>query len=188
MKLELDNENWEEVYNGYGEVRFDFNSILLKPDSAASASETHAALVKSEYELKDFTLELTAITKKQLRAGSEPNPWEVFWIFFNYIPTDDGKKQTNYFLLKPNGYELGRASDELEQVFLATGTDMQLEIGEEYIYKIYKSGNHIEININGIEIINGDYDLYNVYGSIGLYCEDAEVEVSSVDIESVNLS
>lgn len=182
MKLEFNDENWEEVYNGYGSVIIDNNGIYLKPEIATAAGETHAALVKSDFEFRDFTLEIKAVTKNQIREGSEPNAWEVFWIFFNYVPTDDGKKRTNYFTLKPNGYELGTASGELDQVFLATGSDVQLEIGEEYVYRIYKSGSYIEVSINGSKVIEGEYNIYDDYGSIGLYSEDAEVEVLSVDI------
>ena len=184
MKLNLDENHWEEVYNGYGEINFTDDKIILKPKISTSPSETHSALVTSFLRVKDFTLEIKATTINQLRKNSVPNEWEVLWIYFNYNPTKKGKKTTNYFLLKPNGYELGSAWNQTDQCFIETGDSVKLIIGEEYTYQITKTDCHITISIDGVEIINSDInesDLYDDYGYIGLYTEDAEVEISSFE-------
>ena len=124
--------NWEVKYDGYGKVTIENKTIILKPKVSTDANETHAALVTTIERAKDFMLEIDAVTKCQLREKSQSNAWEVFWIFFNYNPTVDGKKKTNYFMLKTNGYEFGTAWDEVEQGFSDTGDTMSLTIGEEY--------------------------------------------------------
>lgn len=188
MRLDLGNDNWEEVYDGYGEIKFEDDKILLLPDIPSDEEPTHSALVTSVFQVRDFTLEINAVTKRQLRQETEPNAWEVFWIFFNYNPTEDGKKTTNYFILKPNGFELGGACDELEQRFMKTGETVQMVIGEEYTYKICKKGFNIKISINDTEIINDDFELYDEYGSIGLYCEDSEVVISSIELLTADIA
>lgn len=184
MKLEANETNWSVNYDGYGEIVFDNDSIILKPKTSTEEFETHAALVTTFDRAKDFTLEIDAVTKCQLRENTEPNAWEVFWIFFNYNSTDDGKKKTNYFILKPNGYELGTAWDEVEQGFSDTGDTMVLSIGEEYKYTITKTGRYLQVCVNDIVLLDKEFDedkLYDEIGSIGLYSEDAEVEIKRVD-------
>ena len=187
MKLEANESNWNINYDGYGEINFDNDSIILKPKISTEEYETHSALVTTIEQAKDFTLEIDAVTKCQLRENSQPNAWEVFWIFFNYNPTDDGKKKTNYFILKPNGYELGTAWDEVEQGFSDTGDSMSLTINEEYKYVITKIGRYMQISVNDVVLIDKEFDetkLYDETGSIGLYSEDAEVEIKRVDFVS----
>jgi hypothetical protein len=187
MKLTLDENHWEKVYDGYGEILIEDEQISLCPKTAESANDTHAALVTSLLRVKDFRIKINATTVRQLHENTTPNDWEVFWIFFNYNPASGGKKTTNYFLLKPNGYELGSAWGETSQCFIATGDIPVLEIGREYTYEISKSENHIKIDIDGSEIfsdnINPD-DIFDEYGNIGLYSEDAEVIVSSFEFST----
>jgi len=187
MRLKANESNWEINYDGYGEITFDEEQVILKPKTSTEEYETHAALITTIERAKDFTLEIDAITQCQLRENTQPNAWEVFWIFFNYNPTDDGKKKTNYFLLKPNGYELGTAWDEVEQGFSDTGDTMVLTIGEEYKYTITKTGRYLQICVNDIVLIDKEFDedkLYDETGCIGLYSEDAEVVIKRVDFVS----
>ncbi|MFA5012406.1 MAG: hypothetical protein WC644_10705 [Ignavibacteria bacterium] len=187
MILKADENNWEVNYDGYGEVKLESDLILLKPKISTEEYETHAALITTYERVRDFSLEINAVTKSQLRENFYPNAWEVFWIFFNYKPTDDGKKKTNYFLLKPNGYELGTAWDEVAQGFSDTGDTPSLTLGEEYKYSIIKTGRNLRISINDAVIIDKEFEedkLFDETGNIGLYSEDAEVEISSVDLIS----
>jgi hypothetical protein len=187
MKLTLDENHWEKVYDGYGEILIEDEQITLCPKIAESANDTHAALVTSLLRVKDFRIKIKATTVRQLRENTPPNDWEVFWIFFNYNPTKSGKKTTNYFLLKPNGYELGSAWGETSQCFIATGDIITLDIGEECTYEITKSENFVEIKIDGTEIFSGNInsdDIFDEYGYIGLYSEDAEVIVSSFEFST----
>ena len=88
-------DQWTVVYNGYGSVGFDaVEGIVMEPQIPAGGN-THAALVLAEITetcpINDFRLTLSATTEEQLRT-TNPNPWEVFWIFFNYLP--DGAAKT----------------------------------------------------------------------------------------------
>jgi len=184
MIISLNGDHWDEIYDGYGNVNFGGGMISLKPKTSSSPSETHAALVLSKLRVKDFTVSIKAVTKEQLRTGSTPNPWEVFWIFFNYNFVSGGKKETNYFMLKTNGCELGSACGDTDQKFLATTNDPKLDTGTEYEYVIDKSGSSVNVSIDGNNIINfsdSGSDLYDDYGYIGLYAEDAHVLITEVN-------
>lgn len=188
-------ENWTVVYNGYGSVVFDEEEgIIMEPMAATSAGETHSALVLAkiteECPVADFSLTVEAVTEEQLRSG-DPNPWEVFWIFFNYLPSGDDKT-TNYFILKTNGIELGRAFDETGQEFLFTAGGPQLTVGTANTFVLEKTGNLLTVFIDGTEVLNytgGELPdaLYDTPGSIGLYTEDARVKINSVMLESDEL-
>lgn len=187
-------ENWTVVYDGYGSVVFDEEEIVMEPMTATSPFETHAALVLAkiteECPVADFILTIEAVTEEQLR-DEDPHPWEVFWIFFNYLPSGDDKT-TNYFILKTNGIELGRAFDETGQEFLYTGSDPQLIVGNSYTYVLEKTASHLAVSINGVEVL--DYEsaswpeaIYDQPGATGLYTEDARVKIISVSLESDDL-
>jgi hypothetical protein len=92
-------------------------------------------------------------------------------------------KTTNYFILKPNGCELGTAYDSLGQTFLADAATPTLSLGTAYQYSISKRGQLLTVAINGMQVFDATYTgLYDQEGIIGLYCEDAAVQVSSVDL------
>ena len=74
--------------------------------------------------------------------------------------------------------------DEVEQVFSDIGDTISLTIGEEYKYKMIKAGCYLQICVNDVVLIDKEFDetkLYDETGSIGLYSEDAEVEIKRVD-------
>lgn len=174
---------WTTIYDGYGSVTYDpTNGIVLKPKAATSPTETHAALaLANNLTPRNFRLSITATVEQQLRLNSPPNPWETFWIFFNYNQTSGGKK-TNYFLLKPNGVELGTAYDAVGQTFLQTGSASATAIGASNTYDIEKVGNHVTVSINGQKVTDYTGAVYDVPGSIGLYSEDAQVRVTRLQV------
>lgn len=174
---------WTTQYNGYGTVTYDATKgIGLNPKAPTKASETHAALtLANNLQLRNFHLTVTATTDKQTRLNSAPNPWETFWIFFNYLPTASGKS-TNYFLLKPNGVELGTAVDANGQNFLYTGAANAQAIGASNTYDIEKVGNHVTVSINGRKVTDYTGAVIDVAGSIGLYSEDSNVRVTKVQL------
>lgn len=174
---------WTTVYNGYGAVSYDAtNGIVLAPKASASPSETHSALtLANNMQYRNFKMSITATTLQQLRTGSTPNPWEAFWIFFNYNPTNTGKS-TNYFLLKPNGVELGTAVDAIGQTFLYTGGTNAIAIGSPNQYDIEKIGNHVTVSINGVKVTDFTGAIQDVPGSLGLYAEDSKVHIHSVQV------
>ena len=191
MKIRINEEHWYVEYDGYGNVTFDNEKVVLEPKISTSENETHSALVLSYLQVKDFRIRITANTVEQLRENSVPKSWEVFWIFFNYNATENGNKETNYFILKPNGFEFGSAWGETEQCFVATNNEPILELDTEFEYDIVKSGLDIEIKIDRKIIykntVNSN-DIFDCYGSIGLYTEDAKVAVSSVEFLTDNIA
>ena len=74
------NGEWKNVYSGYGSTgvkNVDWRSVFyLSPKASTSASETHAALVKSTDNFCNFTMKVDMNTVKQLRTYS-PHTWEV---------------------------------------------------------------------------------------------------------------
>jgi hypothetical protein len=182
------------IYNGYGQVTFDATQgIVMQPETTTSPSVTHAALVLSnaysQTPIKNFEVSVVVATEQQLRSPT-PNAWEVFWLFFNYTSdstTSDGHKQTNYFVFKPNGIELGTAFDSIGQNYLVTETSPKHTIGTLSTIKVRKVGQQLGVWINGVQVINYlgtvfPQALYDVPGTFGLYTEDARVHVYSVSV------
>lgn len=191
--ITLDPDDWTIVYTGYGTVDLnDPDGFFLEPMAATGPSETHAALLLSDEiagcTFQDFRLTVHATTEAQLRTPL-PNPWEVFWIFFNYQTTTSGK-ETNYFILKTNGIELGQAYDSVGQNFLFTASAPTLSVGEEYEYVLEKIGAELTVAIDGVTVLSYGSDptddpLYDQAGQIGLYTEDARVRIHSVSLEEL---
>jgi hypothetical protein len=122
-------------------------------------------------------------------------PQEVFWVMFNYVQvgnTTSTDKKTNYFILKPNGCELGTAYGDLGQNFAATTTTPTLAFGtspHQYQYTITKRGYHVTAAVDGVLVFDATYNattLYDQEGVVGLYCEDAAVQVTSVNFTPVH--
>lgn len=189
--IALTQANWDFEdygYSGYGSITFASDGITLSPKAATSSGETHAALILAkatqQTPVKDFTLSVELITETQLRTGSPANPWEVAWIFFNYLPVS-GNKETNYFILKTNGIELGKAFESSGQDFLFTEGTPQLSLNTPYTISITKNGQDLTIKVNGETVLSGSTwtgPLYDVPGWIGIYTEDATVKVLSVSL------
>lgn len=180
--IPLTSDYWTTVYDGLGSVTYSTGGIVMYPMSATSASETHAALTLANISpLRNFRLTVTAITEMQLRQNSPPNPWEVFWLFFNYNATPTGKN-TNYFILKTNGIELGTATDSIGQTFLQTAPTTIPAVGQLNTFQIEKIDSSVTVSINGAKVIDYTGAVFDTPGSIGLYTEDAGVKVTAVSV------
>lgn len=188
--------DWDIISNGEGTVTFDADGILMTPKAATASDVTHAIwlLAKSTESklLQNFKATIKYTNIAQLRTGSEPNGWEVFWLFFNYTVDGVGKKVTNYATIKPSGTEVGRAFDEKGQEFLVTNGTPTLQIGTTHTITVTKNGTNVKVLHDGVvaadftsEVAPSAKYIYDVPGSIGLYCEDAQVRVSSVVIEAL---
>ena len=59
-----------------------------------------------------------------------------------------------YFILKPNGYELGKKQGSDEQIFLVTGTSPQLALGKRTRIQIQAQGARIRVFVGGAKIID----------------------------------
>lgn len=131
--------------------------------------------------MRNFRASFNVTTEQQLRQNTVPNAWEVCWLFFNYNPTKTGKN-TNYFILKPNGVELGTAQQRIGQTFLQTGPAPAPAIGAANKIDIEKIGTHVRIWVNGALAVDQAGGVLDVDGLFGLYAEDARVRVSNVQV------
>ncbi|HLD43900.1 MAG TPA: hypothetical protein VJC18_00575, partial [bacterium] len=131
---------------------------------------------------------LTVTTEQQLRTDTEPYPWEVFWVFFNYDSEDHQNIRTNYFIFKTNGIELGRFESPDQQTFLATDDEPLVVVGTPNEWVLEKTGQLLSITIDGVLVMtyNGGVEneaLFDHAGSIGLYTEDAQAHVTAIEIQ-----
>lgn len=173
-------ENWQTVFAGYGIVKINSDKILLKPKSSVAANETHAALVVGPKLKNPIKYQVTVKTLSQLRKNSLPNPWEVGWIIWHY--TDN--EHFYYFILKPNGWELGKRDPAYSggQRFLATGNKKKFPIHKKYAVKIIQLKKQIKVYLNKKLIIKYQ-DQESLYhnGRIGVYAEDAKACYSDIN-------
>ena len=80
---------WLTVFTGQGRVTGTVpGPVTLSPARATSPAGTHAALLVSARQYRDFTAALTVRTIRQLRQGAAgPHPWEVGWVLWHYTST-----------------------------------------------------------------------------------------------------
>lgn len=183
---------WNVEYTGHGHAGIKsekgYGSFYrMFPASSTSSTETHAALVTTSDKFADFRLTADVRTDTQLRQNSEPNKWEVAWIFFRYTDTF----HYYWFSLKPNGFELGKkdcnsCKDPTDgQIILYTGPLPTVKIREWSQWTIEMIEDHIKISIDGNKIIDlrdsaMSSRLSN--GRIGMYTEDAKVSFDNFHI------
>jgi len=176
---------WQFIFNGYGcngFVSVSGNMMLFeRPKASTTPDETHSALVVGPSIAGDFTLGLSTVTTRQLRAGSAPNPWEVGWVIWNYTDSD----HCYYFIAKPNGWELGKRDPNYPggQRFLATGSAPSYPIGTWYRIEVIQSGNTMKVALND-ELVTTLTDRERPYssGRIGMYSEDAETYFDDISV------
>jgi hypothetical protein len=149
----------------------------LSSTPPSSPAETHSALVTSAPAPGDGTFSFTATTLAQLRTGSAPNPWEVAWAMFRFRDLHD----YYWFILKPNGWELGKKQGSDRQIFLATGGAPILAIGRANRIRIEAHGAHIRVLVDGGRVVDyADPNPLPSGGSVGLYEEDSRVQFRDV--------
>jgi hypothetical protein len=199
--------DWQIAWTGYGHVTFDaVKGIDMAPQRLPYGSmDTTSSLLLSKRAIttpvRDFQLTMVVSTDEQLRSPT-PNPWEVFWVFFNwtYDPST-GKKRSNYYYLGTRGSELGTAYAELGQSFLQTNRAPVISIGSLYTIQLTKIRNQVFVSINGQPAISytgasaitksptGEltgWGLYDIPGTIGLYNEDARVHIYSAKLTPIS--
>jgi len=169
-------DDWVEIYDGYGDIRFSKNNVGLVPKSPEAVKETHAALVLYRDVLpRDFIIDMRMVLNKQLRDS--PNPWESGWFLFNYVDENN----FYYIAFKTNGIELGRVIDG-KQEFLLTKDNPKIIPKEIYKFKIIFDNENLELFIGSSRAIN--FNVPRVSGKIALYSEDADVEF--LNIRAIN--
>lgn len=163
-------------FNGYGSVglaRDDSRVLRLLPRASTRDDETHAALVTSTLRFTNLDFTTRMRTVRPLR-GDDANPWEAGWVLWHYT----GNTRFYYFVLKPNGWELGKADPSYPgaQRFLATGSTPYFDPSEWHSVHVRTDGAQVSIEVDGTSVVEfTDEERPYRSGSVGLYTEDAEV-------------
>lgn len=188
LEVPLHPDHWKTEYDGGGLIRFGVRELFLQPQIPRQKGETFAALLTlnetTRTPLKDYAVRMEVTTLYQLRER-EPNEWEVFWFFGNYRREGAGKKQANYFILKPStGSELGVVFGEVGQKFLKTLPNPILKLGERNEFIFVKRGLGFRVYLNRQMILDfkGTSEIPGLFdhaGTLGIYSEDALVHVHS---------
>ena len=172
---------WKAVFDGYGRVGIskpDSQVLTLAPAVSKKASETHAALARTTETFGDLDMSMRMKTAKQLRRGSRANPWEVAWAIWHY------KDNTHfyYLILKPNGWELGKADPAYggAQRFLATGSK-RFPIKKWHEIRVQQTGRTMKVWANG-DLLTEFTDRERPYksGAVAVYNEDAKTYFDEV--------
>lgn len=181
---------WKTEYDGQGQVKFEARGLRLRPQAALLPTETHAALVLSRAakDTRYFEVEVRFTNVASLRTVN-PQPWEVFWLLFNYQPQGN-EKETNYIVLKTNGVEIGRAFGKLGQKILRTWEFPRTSFGTSQKLKVRRMGTRILIEVNDNAKLVYDFSQdeeqpLNQSGTIGLYSEDAEVLIEDFVVRRI---
>ncbi|MBB5967284.1 family 16 glycoside hydrolase [Planomonospora venezuelensis] len=171
--------DWRVIFDGGGFTgRAPGGQIRIDTPAPASAAETHAGLIVSIGSTGEPDLRLRLRTLRQTRAV--PNVWEVAWVVWHYT----GPQNFYYLLLKPNGWELGKADPAFRgaQRFLATGPG-PFPVGRWYEVRVRQSGPRMTAWVDGRRTV--DYtDTEQPYrrGAVGLYAEDAVADFTAVTL------
>jgi hypothetical protein len=176
---------WQHRFNGFGNTELvsdpslGLNVLRESPGTAATANETHSALVASTRAFGDVDFSVRLRTVRQLRQGTPPNPWEVGWVLWHY--TDN--THFYYFIPKPDGWELGKEDPAYRgnQRFLLSGSTRTFPLGRWYTVRILQVRDTISVFVNGTRVCSyRDRSSPYLSGSIGLYDEDAVVHFANV--------
>jgi hypothetical protein len=153
--------------------------LVLSPKAAESADTTHAALLMTRQRYSGrITFAGRVQTVKQIRVGSPPNPWECAWLVWHY----QDEQHFYYVSVKPTGWEVGKRDPAYPggQRFLASGIG-SFPIGAWHDFLIRQDDNVITVSLNGIEIVSYvDAERAYLGGTLGLYAEDAEVQIDDI--------
>jgi Domain of Unknown Function (DUF1080) len=164
----------------WGQASFGSNAVTLSSVVPTSPAETHSALITTKRTWSDQTFTVGATTLSQLRVGSTPNPWEVGWLMFRFQDLHD----YYYFILKPNGIELGKKQGSDTQIFLVTADTPILALGQRSTLQVQTSGARIRVWANGSQVIDFTDPNPLRSGSIGLYEEDSQARFDSLTVGS----
>jgi hypothetical protein len=163
----------------WGKTSIRNGTYSLQSAAPSSPAETHSALMTTPGGRGDQAISVTATTLAQLRTGSAPNPWEVAWVLFRF------RDLTSYywFILKPNGWELGKKQGSDAQIFLASGARPQLALGQRVQVQIRAEGPRIRVSVDGRPVTDYvDAAPLPAGGSLGLYEEDSRVRFDAVSV------
>lgn len=183
---------WRVVFAGYGSVsapKISPRLLRISPKAATAPDATHAGLVvsKTSFTQRCVNVETRMMTRKQLRQGSAPNPWETGWLIWDYLDNE----HFTYLALKTNGWELGKRDPAYPggQRFLATGSTPAALIGQWQTAKVTRQVNSgstaatMVVRIGGVKLATfTDTERPYVAGRIGMYSEDATVDIDRMTL------
>lgn len=164
-------------YGSVGPVASEPHVLRIAPAVSTTPGETHATLVTSTACFGDVDVTYRLRTIAHLRVG-EPNPWEVGWTLWHY----QSDHEFYYFVLKPNGWELGKADPAYPgaQRFLATGSAVYDPFVWHDIHVVQR-GASMSIYVDGQHIVDfTDTERPYTGGAVGFYSEDAEVDIGEL--------
>jgi hypothetical protein len=160
----------------WGSASFGPSSVTLASAVPTSPGETHSALITTKKTWRDSTISFNTTTLDQLRVGSAPNTWEVGWVMFRFRDLAN----YYYFIVKTNGFELGKKQGSDAQIFLATGDLPQLTLNRSYAVTLRVQGPRIQVSVDGNRVVDfTDPHPLTGAGSVGLYEEDSQVRFDS---------
>jgi len=141
-------------------------------------AETHSSLITTKRTWKDATIGFSTTTLKQLRQTTAPNTWEVGWVLFHFTDLEN----YYWFMLKTNGFELGKKQGSDTQQFLVSGDLPAIAVGQQRRIQVKTLGPRIQVFVDGAKLV--DYvDPHPLKaGSVGLYEEDAQVRFNSFSV------
>ena len=164
----------------WGTVRLHNNVASLVSPTPTSAGRTYSALATSRKAWTNYTFTYVQRNVGQLRKGSRPNTWECAWSMFRYRDLEN----YYYFILKPNGWELGKKHGSDDQIFLTTGSSPVARVGYADTVKITVVKATITIWVNGRQIARYTDRRPIGSGAIGIYEEDAHVHFDNTYVYS----
>jgi hypothetical protein len=162
----------------WGDVRTTRAGLVLASRSPTRLDETHSALVTTHRTWRDLSFEFTTTPLRQLRLNAPGNTWETSWVVFRFRDLAN----YYYFMVKPNGWELGKKHGSDAQIFLATGESPSLGIGATARMRIVARGARIQAWVDGVRILDFVDSKPLPGGAVGLYQEDAKVRFGLVRV------
>jgi hypothetical protein len=162
----------------WGAVSFDGGGVTIASQPPVAAAETHSALITTKRTWQDASIGFTTTTLKQLRQNAAPNTWEVGWVMFHFTDLHN----YYWFMLKTNGFELGKKQGSDTQQFLVTGDLPAIKVGQQRRIQVKTQGARIQVFVDGAKLV--DYvDPHPLgAGSVGLYEEDSQVRFDSFSV------
>jgi len=162
----------------WGATSFDAAGVTLASQPPVAADETHSALITTKRTWTDATIGFSTTTLKQLRQTTAPNTWEVGWVLFHFTDLEN----YYWFMLKTNGFELGKKQGSDTQQFLVSGDLPAIAVGQQRRIHVKTLGPRIQVFVDGAKLV--DYvDPHPLKaGSVGLYEEDAQVRFNSFSV------
>lgn len=162
----------------WGAASFNGGGVTLASRPPVAPDETHSALITTKRTWEDASIAFTTSTLQQLRRTTAPNVWEVGWVLFRFTDLEN----YYWFMLKTNGFELGKKQGSDRQLFLVTGDLPALKLGEQRRIQVKTQGPRIQVFVDGAKLV--DYVDRNplAAGSVGLYEEDAQARFDAFSV------